>query len=118
MTKFKDVLEDFVVESGEKSLRKLSSKIGIAHSQMSKYLKGVMPKPATAIKLANYFKCSLDYLFGLDANFKEISKTRYLDASNFYPKYDKLLRINKITHNALAKIIDINATSLNIIKRG
>ncbi|MGN0805178.1 MAG: helix-turn-helix domain-containing protein [Candidatus Coproplasma sp.] len=47
------------------SKNKLASECGVQSSTVSKWLlHGQLPKPETAVKLADYFGCSLDYLVG------------------------------------------------------
>ena len=64
MEKFSEILKDFVLESG-KSLRQIEKESGVASSQISRYLKNTIPSLEIAIKLSQYFNCTLDYLFGL-----------------------------------------------------
>ena len=95
MYKFAEVLKDLVFESG-KSLRTIGIESGIPHSQLSRYVRTTIPKFEISLKLASYFDCSLDYLFGLsDSKGKFYGK---YDITKFVPRYLKLLEDNGTTH--------------------
>ncbi|MBO5102573.1 MAG: helix-turn-helix transcriptional regulator, partial [Clostridia bacterium] len=98
MDNFVDILRDLVNEKGL-SLRKLEKESGISSNQYSRYLRGAMPAVDCAIKMANYFNCSLDYLFGLTDKRNYTNYSNILgDWSVFLGRYKKLLENNKITH--------------------
>ena len=98
MEDFIDNLKDLITESN-KSLRKLAEESGVSAMQYSRYLKGSIPTIEITIKIAKYFNCSLDYLFGLNNN-KDVNKykTYNFDISQFISNYQKLLMQNNITH--------------------
>ena len=114
--KFKEILEDFIILENC-SKRELDKRIDISSSQIIRYLQGVLPEFESAIKIANYFGCSLNYLFGLEDKKEKLNKKLKLDSYNFINKYNKLLKDNNITHYALSKKIDICETSLRIWKQ-
>ncbi len=64
MEKFVDILNDLIIDKGL-SLRKLAEESHISANQYSKYLKGTIPTIPVAIRLADYFNHSVDFLFGL-----------------------------------------------------
>lgn len=110
-----EVLEDLLLKE-KCSMTELARRIGIRHYQMSLYLNGRLPKLETAIKIANYMKCSLDYLFSFANEYKETDAPLVLDVYGFYDKYKKLLEENNISHFALSKKIDICETRLSAWK--
>ena len=117
MEKFSDILNDLIIDKGL-SLRKLAEDSGISANQYSKYLKGAIPTISVAVRIANYFKHSIDFLFGLideENNFKP--KFDY-DLSKFVDNYEKLLRKNNITHWKFAKNYDLSESSLRHWKYG
>lgn len=64
------------------SLRELSSQLEISYSSLGKYERGEQqPNIDTLIKLANYFKVSVDYLIG-NSNYKT-SQDEYKFKSSF-----------------------------------
>lgn len=70
MKNFAHVLCDLIIESG-KTKKKIAAEIGITYSQFCKYTKNTMPRVDSAIKIARYFNCRLDYLLGR-SNIKNI----------------------------------------------
>ncbi|MBQ4558552.1 MAG: XRE family transcriptional regulator [Clostridia bacterium] len=110
MEEFKDIIKE-LIEEKEKSLRAISRDSEISTTQYSDYLKGVLPTIDTAVKLSNYFKCSLDYLFG-------ISEINYYkeyvgyDLTKFVPRYLEALKQNKISHWKFAQKCGFGESSL------
>ena len=103
MEVFIENLRDLMAETN-KSLRQLAVVSGVPAMQYSRYLKGSIPTIETTLKIAKYFGCSLDYLFGL-SNDKETGKykTYDYDISKFLGNYDKLLKQNNLTHYKFMK---------------
>lgn len=105
---FKDKLQELL---DEKQL--FGTKLTIeAHlgskSNVYKWLRGEqIPKLDNAIKLSQYFNCSLDYLFG-NAAFEEL-KGKIV--SNFSTQLKKILKNKKITQQKLFD--DLNLSSNN-----
>jgi len=116
MFNIKDVLEDLLLEN-ELTIKETSLAVGIDKKLISNYIKGIyVPSLKNAIKLANYFNCSLDYLAGLSNN-KSLaiySKPDY----QFYSRYDKLLKTKEISHYNLTKNLNMNKNVLHNWKRG
>ena len=96
MEVFCEILKDMIDEK-EISLRKLSIESGVSATQYSKYLKGAYPTISVAVKIANYFNCSLSYLFGLIDN-DDVKFTSSYDISKFLQRYENILKENNITH--------------------
>lgn len=103
MDTFIDNLKDLIDETGL-SLRQLAKKSGVSAMQYSRYLNWSIPTIDTTLKIAKYFNCSLDYLFGLseDKNNKRY-KTYDYNFSCFLDNYRKLLDENKISHYKFMK---------------
>ena len=116
LSKFSEVLEELVIKEGC-SYNELARRIGINDSQIIRYKNGAIPKIKQAIKIANYFKCSLNYLFGFVNEYKVQVTPLELDEYNFINKYLNLLTTNNITHYYLSKQIEICETSLRIWKK-
>lgn len=117
MENFKDVLKDLIVENNL-SLRKIFLETKIATTRLSGYLKGSLPSIKSAIKLSNFFNCSLDYLFGISENKTNYSISSNYDLSLFVPRYEKALEENKISHWKLCQTSDLNESSLRKWKKG
>lgn len=116
MEKFSEILNDLILESGL-SLRALATKSKVSAVQYGKYLKGSYPRVEVAVRIANYFNCSLDYLFGI-SNIRKIKNYKEYDISQFVNKYIKLLEQNDITHWKFAKENNISESSLRHWKYG
>lgn len=101
LEKFKDILEDLIIESGI-NIYQISLKCGVSSTQIYKYLEGNIPTIDVAVRLSYYFKCTLDYLFGLsDIKFSKFGLE--YDLSKFLSKYQRLLKDNNISHWKFAK---------------
>lgn len=116
MEKFSEILKDFVLESG-KSLRQIEKESGVASSQISRYLKNTIPSLEIAIKLSQYFNCTLDYLFGL-SDMQGQASTEQFNLTGFINKYEKLLDDNNITHWAFSKKYNLSESCLRHWKNG
>jgi len=103
MEDFKEILKELVSETGL-SLRRLSIESGVSSMQYSRYLRGAVPTIKVTLRIAEYFNCTLDYLFGLsDKRTYSKYKTYNYDISNFLDRYQSLLYANKITHFKFAQ---------------
>ena len=116
MEDFKDILKELINEQGL-SLRKLAENSKVSANQYSKYLKGSFPSIKVAIRIAQYFKCSLDYLFGL-SNEKVCKNYREFSLQIFIEKYLKLLDKNNITHYKFAQENNLSESCLRHWKYG
>ena len=115
MEKFADVLNDLIAESGL-SLRALAAKSNVSAKQYSEYLRGVYPGVDVAVRIANYFNVSLDYLFGI-VDYEPCNKRQYnLDV--FVERYQNLLKANKTTNWKFCKKYGISESCLRRWKSG
>lgn len=108
-----ELLEDFEI-----SAKQLSKVIDIDHSSLYEYLAGVLPNVDNAVRLANHFNCSLDYLFGLDTMQKAYKCTDQCHPEVFFPRYKDLLNIKKISHHKLCKDTGVNQSSFWLWSKG
>ena len=113
---FRDILEELMDENNL-SITDLSNNLQMDYKQLSNYVKGVYaPSLKSALKLADYFQCSLDYLCGL---VETKSVNNYLQPDFlFYERYKKLLDERKITHYKLTKDCGINVNDSRLWKQG
>ncbi len=116
MENFKDILQDLIDEKGL-SLRQLEKKTAVPSSQFSRYLKGVYPSIDVAERLAEFFGCSFDFLFGLDDVRKRFEYKHY-DMSVFLDRYGDVLKENNITHWKLCKEIGLNESNIRKWQKG
>ena len=106
MYSVKENLEE-LMSNHNLTLTKLSVELGIAYKTISNYINGkYLPGLNTAIKIANYFHCSINYLVGL-SDCEEYGN--YTDMDNlFLSRYEELLKINKVTHYKVTKNLGLN----------
>ena len=108
MGDFIEILKDLVDETGL-SLRQLSKEIGVSVMQLSRYLRGSIPTIDATLKIAVYFNCSLDYLFGISQEKEEGKyKTTDYDISKFLHNYQKLLKENNLSNYKFMKDSDFD----------
>lgn len=116
MELFSEILSDLIMQKNL-SLRKIAKEIGISSSQMSRYTKSILPTIDVAVKIANYFNCSLDYLCGLnDKNIYNFNLN--YDMSKFLPRYYELLKENNTTHWKFCKKYGRNESEIRRWKNG
>ncbi|MBQ7978085.1 MAG: helix-turn-helix transcriptional regulator [Clostridia bacterium] len=82
------------------------------------YFKGTFPKIHNAILLANYFNCSLNYLFGLDFEPNSTSFSQEYNSNLFFERYTKLLKEQKISNHKLCKDTGVNESSYWLWSKG
>ena len=101
---FGERLEELIEEkaSSESFSKELLCKtLGIEISLLYKYLrKEVLPFTARAIQFADYFKCSLDFLFGFAENYQETQFTKW---EKFSERFRQLLKEKGIKRQDLKK---------------
>jgi len=103
MEKFADILKDLIEEKGL-SLRKIATDSNLVTNQLSHYINDKLyPSIKSALKLAKYFDCSMDYLFGITEDKTSKYKSDKNDLSKFYVRYQNVLSENNITHWKFAK---------------
>ena len=65
LSNFPERLSELIFESGTNAA-KLSLELGYGNARISRYLTGrSLPTVEAAVRLADYFQCSVDYLLGL-----------------------------------------------------
>ncbi len=117
MTEFTRILKELLDEQNT-TIRSLSPQIGIPYQELYTYVNDdYFPSIYNAEKLANYFDCSFDYLFGLSDTFKT-SEFKEVDISKFYPRYLELLQENKISHHHLYKTLGLSKSGLSKWRNG
>lgn len=118
MEVFSENLSDLVAKAGI-SLRELARQSGVSAVQYSRYLKGSIPTIDITLKIAKYFECSLDFLFGLsnNKNDKHFSTYEY-DFSKFLDNYKVLLQENNITHYKFMKASDYDESIIRHWRAG
>lgn len=118
MELFRENLRDLIDETGL-SLRQLEKESGVSAMQYSRYLRGGIPTINVVLKIAKFFGCSIDYLFGLD-NIKNSYhyKTYDYDSSKFFSRYMQLLKNKNISHYKFSKEQPFNESILRHWRAG
>ena len=94
----------------------LAKAIGCSRSSAYELLSGNRePTLETLIRIADYFKCTTDYLVGLE---KENSACSFKQCPPFKDRLTEICAYFKITRYKLMKITNISRTSLNYWARG
>lgn len=110
--------ENFIDLCENLSQKELADRIGINQSQISRYVKGVIPSTYSVVKICDYFGCSVDYLVGLndDKTYKTLNAG--FNAETFYERYNSALKKRKTSHYQLARQGVVCETSLRLWKKG
>lgn len=96
MNNFQERLKELLEEYSLSRLA-LAKKLSISSTTINGYFnKNYYPTIEIALKMAKFFKCSLDYLFGLTDNISPLS----LKSSNFIDRFNFLM---KSKNNSIAK---------------
>ena len=115
---FAENLRDFILKTG-KSLRKISQESGVSAMQYSRYQNGSIPTIDITLKIAKYFNCTLDYLFGLcDNNNFSKYKTYDYNISIFLVRYKQLLAENNISHYKFMKTSEFDESVIRHWENG
>ncbi len=118
MEQFKENLKDLIDETGL-SLRRLEQVSGVSAMQYSRYLRDSIPTIDIVLKIAKFFNCSIDYLFGLDEKRNTNHfKTYNYDISKFLPRYIDLLKQNNISHYKFSQTQSFNESIIRHWRSG
>ncbi len=102
---FNETLKELFEDNGLNKLRFQKSTGISAHTVWGWESKKYYPAPKTVMKIADYFKCSSDYLFGLtDKREGFVPKENRIE---FIFLFDKLEKENNLNDNRIAKFCNI-----------
>lgn len=114
---FKDILKELLLEY-DLTARKLCEILDIDHSSICRYMQGCYPNITNAVKLANYFNCSLNFMCGIDELPNEYQFFSTYDEAAFFVRYIKLLKLNKISHYKVSKELKFGNSAFQKWKSG
>lgn len=104
MNEFQERLQDLLIENNLSRLQ-LSKKIGISFETLNGYFnKDFYPEISIAVKIAKFFKCSLNYLLGLSDELKNNDKNNL----SFSDTLKKLLKENKLSPEKLMHALNMS----------
>ncbi len=114
MNEFQERLQELLIENNLSRLQ-LSKIIGISFETLNGYFnKSFYPELSIAIKLINYFKCSLNYLMGLSEEYICNDK----NTLSFIETVKKLLKENNISIQKLMSDLNMGETNFYRWQRG
>ena len=114
MTEFQERLSELLEENNLSRL-KLANSIGITSTTINDYFnKNYYPKIDIAIKMAKFFNCSLDYLFGLT----EERNNANLNNQEFLYNFNLLLNKNKLSISKAMKNLQMSEYNYYRWKKG
>ncbi|MBQ7978086.1 MAG: helix-turn-helix domain-containing protein [Clostridia bacterium] len=103
----------FLLSEKNMSTVDFKEKVGISTTQSGKYLAGYYePSLKNIIKICEYFKCSIDYIMGLDDIPNRFGNFNVPSVSKFLDRYNDLLIKNKTNHNRATKELKFNRNNL------
>ena len=108
-TKFFISLMDLLDENGF-TIMSFSKVLGIDETLLYNYKAGDMPSIKTAVAIANYFDCTLNFLMGLDDK-RDMSHFKSYDTTVFYERYRILLKEKNISNYRISKDTGIDDSS-------
>lgn len=112
---FSEVLKDLMIDK-EITIKELARDIEMHFGSLYYYFKhNTIPDVNCAIKLSEYFNCSINYLLGLDEH-RQIDKPKI--SKKFIEIYEELLRINNVTNFKVCKVLNINRNSIYNWRKG
>lgn len=118
MYNFNENLKELIIEK-DLSLRKIAKESGFTSGQLSEYLHGVYPTVDKAIKLADYFNCSLDFLFGVsDIKVYNKSNKNAFNSNLFLERYQIVLQKNGLTHWKFTRRNELTESTLRHWQKG
>ncbi|MGN1201325.1 MAG: helix-turn-helix domain-containing protein [Candidatus Caccovivens sp.] len=97
----------------------LSRATGISTARISNFCNGKdMPSLTNALILCNYFKCSVDYLFGLSDEYILIVSERRFNKDAFLKSLEKLMKEQGISQREICKSVGLNKSCISNWKKG
>ena len=117
MTEFMKIFQE-LLDDNNLTIRSFSEKIDTPYQVLYSYKnQDYYPALNIAEKIANYFDCSLNYLFGVD-EYLQHEEFKPMNVSEFYPRYIALLEKNNTSHYFLYTRIGLNNSSITKWKNG
>lgn len=116
MENFVDILKDLITDTN-KSINQIGRESGVSATLFSRYLRGIYPSIEISVKIAQYFHCTLDYLFGIDDNFKQVNIVGY-DMTDFMKRYNEMLALNNTSNWKLSKQTNCSEASYRHWQKG
>lgn len=107
---FSECLKDLMIENNI-SVSDLSEKSGVNTSRIYDYFSGKAPSTHNAVRIANVFECTLDYLFGFDTEYQPCKE--YTFSSDFTKRFREILKQSGKTRYLISKQTGLTQTQLS-----
>ncbi len=107
---FSENLKDMLIER-DITVAELSQQSGVNVSRIYDYLSGKAPATHNAIKIARVLKCTLDFLFGFDAQYEKCAD--YTLSSNCTIRFREAVENSGKSRYRIAKDMGITQTQLS-----
>ena len=115
---FAEVLNEFLIETNM-TKRSFANSCHITTSQMTSFMRGAIPSIATAVKMADFIDCSINFLMGIDEEKQETKVIRKgYDMTNFLQRYDEALKLNNITNWKVCQVLKISESNVRGWRHG
>lgn len=123
MSEFDETTELFserlcdLLQENKASVNFLAQDLNLNPSAVYKWMRRVsVPNFENALLLADYFGCSLDYLFGLKE--LDVQYTPHTPFSSFSDNFEEILREKKISEYRLVKETGISRSKITSWRKG
>lgn len=104
MNEFQDRLEDLLMENNLSRLQ-LANNINISSTTINGYFNNdYYPEISIAIKMADYFNCSLNFLFGLTDKRDKLNE----NSNSFIVNFENLRKRNKLSIAGVLKELNMS----------
>lgn len=119
VNQFQESLNELIIENNLNKL-KLAQILGISSNTLSGYfVKNYYPRIEIAIKMCNYFDCSLDYLFGItDKRKPEYTFDNSKLLNNFNNNLKSLFKKNNLSVASAMKAMQLDEYTYYNWKKG
>lgn len=107
---FCEVVKEIMEVKGFRNVEQFSKAVGIYRNAVDRWLKGKYhPNVKSIVRLADYYACSTDYLFGL-AFIKDYCTS--VTHISFAERYAQLVKQNNLSHYYVAKGCGVKAPTI------
>ena len=115
LSDFVDCLQDYFARESI-SLNEFSKRAKIASGAISAWMNlKYFPSSDSAIKVADFFNCSLDYLFGLSSHHDFVKATKN---ETFLDRFESLCKQKNLSHYQVAKQCKVGEAMISKWKKG
>lgn len=115
LSEFVDCIQDYI-ERENITIKEFSKRINLAERAVAAWINlKYFPLPDSAIKVADFLNCSLDYLFGLSNHSEFIRAEKEV---NFLDRFEDLCKKKNVTHYQIAKVCKFGESMISKWKKG